>query len=61
MPIFFSCLPWEKPLSVFSTMKAEISFMERPRLSVVLPVTAMMTKVSATLPLVMKHLEPLRM
>ena len=42
-------------------MKAEISFMARPRLSVVLPVTAMMTKVSATLPLVMKHLEPLRM
>ena len=31
------------------------------RRSVVLPVTAMMTKVSATLPLVMKHLEPLRM
>ena len=47
MPIFFSCLPTEKPGSVRSTMKAEISFFFRPRLSVVMPVTAMITNTLA--------------
>ena len=55
MPIFFSCLPVEKPGKSFSTMKAEM-----PWLPLDLSVMANTTKVSATLPLVMKHLEPLR-
>ena len=42
MPIFFSCLPTEKPLSLRSTMKAEISLVLRPRLSSFTPVMAMM-------------------
>ena len=42
MPIFFSCLPTENPLSVRSTMKEEISFFLRPFLSVDTPVMAMM-------------------
>ena len=47
MPIFFSCLPTEKPGSVRSTMKAEISFFLRPRLSVVTPVMAKITNTLA--------------
>ena len=54
IPIFFSCLPVEKPGKSFSTMKAEM-----PWLPLVLSVMAKTTKVEATLPLVMKHLEPL--
>ncbi len=40
MPIFFSCLPTEKPLSVRSTMKADSSLVLRPRFSM-MPVMAM--------------------
>ena len=55
IPIFFSCLPVEKPGKVLSTMKAEM-----PWLPLLLSVMAKTTKVEATLPLVIKHLLPLR-
>ena len=58
MPIFFSCLPTEKPGSVRSTMKAEISFSWR--LSVVVGHGKEHNDVGVAGPLVMKHLEPLR-
>ena len=60
MPIFFSRLPTEKPGSVRSTRKAEISLPERPRRSGTVPVTAMTTKRSAAPAFVMKIFEPFR-
>ena len=56
MPSFFSSRPTAKPGKLFSTMKALM-----PRWPFVLSVTAKMTKVSATPPLVIKTLLPLRM
>ena len=47
MPIFFSCLPTEKPGSVRSTMKEVISFTGRPRLSGWVPVMANTTNTLA--------------
>ena len=60
MPIFFSCLPTEKPGSVRSTMKAEISLDLRPFLSSLVPVMAKITNTLAKPALVIKILEPLR-
>ena len=51
----------EDTYSLFRTRADEAYLDVYKRQSVVLPVTAMITKVLATLPLVMKHLEPLRM
>ncbi len=59
IPILFSFVPNVKPGVPFSTMKAEISFIVLPRFSTV-PVTAITIYTSASLPFVMKHLDPLR-
>ena len=56
IPIFFSFLPTEKPGKELSTMKAEMPWL--PALGSVMAKTTM---VLATVPLVIKHLEPLRM
>ena len=58
IPIFFSLVPKVKPGVPFSTMKEVISLIFLPLFSMV-PVTAKMTYTSASLPLVMKILEPL--
>ena len=57
IPILFSLVPKVNPGVPFSTMKAEISFIILPLFSII-PVTAKITYTSASLPLVMKILEP---
>ena len=59
IPILFSFVPNVNPGVPFSTINAEISFCFLPRFSIV-PVTAMIIYTSASLPFVMKHLDPLR-
>ena len=59
IPIFFSFTPNVNPGVPFSTMKAEISFIVLPRFST-FPVTAITIYTSASLPFVMKHLDPFR-
>ncbi len=59
IPIFFSFVPNVKPGVPFSTIKAVISLDILPRFSII-PVTAKITYTSASLPFVIKILEPFR-